>query len=234
MRAPRAAIYLRESGLRGAQLTGNSASPAAFVSLPSAEVGSDAGASRAVPAPAHPLPALPLGALAPGSAGAAFPPPAAPRSAPQPRGRPLPPRGCLRGGGGTIAPGPELSLPLPAQPPRTLPRSVLPTPQKFCVPLGSCPGCRKFWRSGRYFLALIVCAERKESYRIVGIVGTNRDWQKGEEGSISFVFKGIRLVDVSKNTEEERRIFHRTQLSEDKEVWGEKLREVGWWWWGGF
>lgn len=100
MRAPRAAIYLRESGLRGAQLTGNSASPAAFVSLPSAEVGSDAGASRAVPAPAHPLPALPLGALAPGSAGAAFPPPAAPRSAPQPRGRPLPPRGCLRGGGG--------------------------------------------------------------------------------------------------------------------------------------
>lgn len=75
MRAPRPAIYLRESGLRGAQLTGNSASPAAFVSLPSAEVGSDAGASRAVPAPAHPLPALPLGALAPGSAGAPLPPP---------------------------------------------------------------------------------------------------------------------------------------------------------------
>ena len=165
MRAPRPAIYLRESGLRGAQLTGNSASPAAFVSLPSAEVGSDAGASRAVP------------------------PPAAPRSPGAVPSRP----GAASGG--AIAPGPERSLPLSPLPPSPArlcfrPAEVLRAPR---LPSRLC----EVWRSGRYFLALIVCAERKESYRIVGIIGTNRDWQKGEEGSISFVFKGIRLVDVS-------------------------------------
>lgn len=195
MRAPRPAIYLRESGLRGAQLTGNSASPAAFVSLPSAEVGSDAGASRAVPAPAHPLPALPLGALAPGSAGAPLPPPAAPRSPGAVPSRP----GAASGG--AIAPGPERSLPLSPLPPSPArlcfrPAEVLRAPW---LPSRLC----EVWRSGRYFLALIVCAERKESYRIVGIIGTNRDWQKGEEGSISFVFKGIRLVDVSKRQRRE-------------------------------